>query len=74
MKTKLMEATAAAETGQARHVSIGKELSITPSMVCKGQCKDTTPCPIPSCGEVVQIIFWEFPCPAWAVASCSSGP
>ena len=20
------------------------------------------------------ILFWEFPCPAWAVASCSSGP
>ena len=20
------------------------------------------------------VLFWEFPCPAWAVASCSSGP
>ena len=20
------------------------------------------------------VLFWEFPCPAWAVVSCSSGP
>ena len=29
---------------------------------------------IPSCREGFRIIFWEFPSPAWAVASCSSGP
>ena len=29
---------------------------------------------IPSCREVFRIIFREFPCPAWAGASCSSGP
>ena len=30
--------------------------------------------PIPSCREVFWKSFREFPCPAWAVASCSSGP
>ena len=30
--------------------------------------------PIPSFVRFHQVLFWEFPCPAWAVASCSSGP
>ena len=30
--------------------------------------------PVLSCREVFRIIFREFPCPAWAVASCRSGP
>ena len=30
--------------------------------------------PIPSCREVFWKSFREFPCPAWAVACCSSGP
>ena len=36
--------------------------------------KITTEFPFPSCREVRRIIFREFPCPAWALASCSSGP
>ena len=35
---------------------------------------ECTEFPIPSCREVVRIMFREFPCPAWAVVSCSSGP
>ena len=38
------------------------------------QLCQSTEFPISSCREVFQIIFREFPCPAWAVASCSSGP
>ena len=29
---------------------------------------------IPSCVRFCHVLFWELPCPAWAVASCSSGP
>ena len=30
--------------------------------------------PIPLFLRFRHVLFWEFPCPAWAVASCSSGP
>ena len=30
--------------------------------------------PIPSCREVFRKSFRKFPCTAWAVASCSTGP
>ena len=29
--------------------------------------------PIPSFVRFRHVLFWEFPCPPWAVASCSSG-
>ena len=35
----------------------------------------STEFPIPSCVRFRHVLFWEFPCPAWAVASsCSSSP
>ena len=34
----------------------------------------STEFPIPSFVRFRRVLFWEFPCPAWAVASCSSGP
>ena len=30
--------------------------------------------PIPSFMRFRHVLFWEFLCPAWAVASCSSDP
>ena len=30
--------------------------------------------PIPSFVGFCHILIWEFPCPGWAEASCSSGP
>ena len=30
--------------------------------------------PIPLFVRFRHVLFWEFPCPAWAVASCSGGP
>ena len=30
--------------------------------------------PIPSFVRFRHVLFWEFPWPAWAVASCRSGP
>ena len=30
--------------------------------------------PIPSFVRFRHVLFWEFPCPSWAVASCMSGP
>ena len=34
----------------------------------------TTEFPIPLCVRFCYVLFWALPCPAWAVASCSSGP
>ena len=34
----------------------------------------STEFPIPSFVRFRHVLFWEFPCPAWAVASCRSGP
>ena len=34
----------------------------------------STEFPIPSLVRFHHVLFLEFPCPAWAVASCSSGP
>ena len=34
----------------------------------------STEFPIPSFVIFRHVLFWEFPCRAWAVASCSSGP
>ena len=30
--------------------------------------------PIPLFARFRHVLFWKFPCPAWAVASCRSGP
>ena len=43
-------------------------------MIIRGREMSSTEFPIPSCREVLSYLVWEFPCPAWAVASCSSGP
>ena len=41
-----------------------------PQMAC-----GPTEFPIPSCMRFRHVLFWAFPCPAWAVASsCSSSP
>ena len=34
----------------------------------------STEFPIPLFMRFRHVLFWEFPCPAWAVARCSSGP
>ena len=36
--------------------------------------QSTTEFPIPLLVIFRHVLFWEFPCPAWVVASCSSGP
>ena len=35
---------------------------------------ECTEFPIPSFVTFRHVLFWAFPCPAWAVASCSSSP
>ena len=37
-------------------------------------CLFITEFPIPSFVRFHHVLFWEFPCLAWAVASCRSGP
>ena len=53
---------------------------------CPRPCTDGPPCvlynqitalyrvSIPSFTRFHHVLFWEFPCPAWAVASCRSSP